>query len=196
VTIRPHAGPHQLAKPLKPASLTTSRRHGPALRVTMKILKFDSTRLALAACLSLLSAGSAWAGSTGHPQHDKAPANVSPAALPPIRIVSPQPAARVGPVVTVEFETPADLSKMTMSGAETSIHLHIDMDGVSIMPALADLKRVGTQRYRYTFDLPAQPGERSVAVYWSDARHKTIEASVRRVGVTVVAPGAKGTAKP
>lgn len=166
----------------------------------MQTFTFKGMRLAVGAGVLLASLlasfGSAWAGSTDHQDHDPAAAKAAAAALPPIRIVSPQPGARVGPVLTVEFETPADLRKMTMSGADTGIHLHIDMDGMSIMPAFDDLKRVGRQRYRYTFDLPAQPGERSVAVYWSDARHKTIDASLRRVGVTVVPAEAKGAAKP
>lgn len=105
--------------------------------------------------------------------------------LPTLRILSPKDGARVGRTISIEFETPADLSKMTMSAQEIGAHLHIDMDVISLMPTQADFKPLGGNRYRYTFDLPAEPGKRVLKVYWSDAAHKTIEETVQQVTVTV-----------
>jgi len=111
--------------------------------------------------------------------------------LPAIRIVAPVVGAQVGPDLAVEFDTDADLANMTMGAKAIGVHLHVDIDGTSLMPTMADLKRLGKNRYRYTFDMPAPPGPHLISVYWSDAQHKTIESSVRRVGVTVSVPATK-----
>lgn len=114
--------------------------------------------------------------------------------LPTLRIVSPVAGAQVGPNIKVEFETDADLARMTMSAKYIGVHLHVGIDDTSLMPMMADLVRVGKNRYRYVFDLPAAPGQRVISVYWSDGSHKTIESSVQKVSVVVV-PN-QGTAKP
>lgn len=110
--------------------------------------------------------------------------------LPAIRIVAPVAGAQVGPDLAVEFETGADLENMTMGAKPIGVHLHVDIDGTSLMPAMVDLKRSGKSRYRYAFDMPVAPGKHTLSVYWSDAQHKTIESTVRKVIVTVVAPQA------
>lgn len=148
-----------------------------------------------------LACATAWAGGAdhgkGHHGHaaEHKPQAAKPARgqeLPSLRIVSPKEGARAGRTLSVDFETPADLSKMTMSAKEIGAHLHIDLDGLSLMPAQSDLKPLGANRYRYTFDLPALPGTRVIKVYWSDAAHKTIESTVQQVTVTVVDDGAGG----
>lgn len=150
--------------------------------------------------LAVISSSAAAATEGGHHGHDghaqrPAASNKSPGVekLPPLQIVSPQSGAKVGRIITVEFETPADLAKMTMDAAVIGVHLHVDLDGTSLMPASTDLTRTAVGRYRYTFDLPVHPGPHVVKVYWSDAKHKTIEESVKTVRFTVVdgQPGAK-----
>lgn len=132
----------------------------------------------------------------GHGSHAMSPRGAAKdmKELPPLRIVSPVAGARVEPDLKVEFETDADLASMTMSAKSIGVHLHVGIDGTSLMPVMADLARVGKNRYRYTFDLPAAPGQRVISVYWSDASHKTIESSVQKVSVVVV-PN-QGKAKP
>jgi hypothetical protein len=93
--------------------------------------------------------------------------------------------AKVDPTITVVFETVGDLAKMTMDAKEVGNHLHIDIDGTSLMPMMKDLVPLGKNQYRYVFDLPVKPGKHVVSVYWSDAQHKTIESSVRKVNVSV-----------
>lgn len=116
--------------------------------------------------------------------------------LPPLRIVSPLAGARVESNIEVEFETDADLANMTMSAKSIGVHLHVGIDGTSLMPMMADLVRVEKNRYRYVFDLPAAPGQRVISVYWSDASHKTIESSVQKVSVVVVPKQGKAKPKP
>jgi|JI10StandDraft_1071094.scaffolds.fasta_scaffold13531_3 hypothetical protein len=133
-------------------------------------------------------------GHGSHAETTKHPAS-APTRQPSLRIVAPGNDARVGPDVVLEFETTADLAKMTMGSAPVGVHLHPDIDGSALMPALADLKRVGKNRYRYAFELPAAPGPHVLSVYWSDASHKTLESTRNSVSVTVL-PKTAATAKP
>ena len=64
--------------------------------------------------------------------------------LPRLRIVSPLSGAQVEPNMEVEFETDADLANMTMSAKSTGVHLHVGIDGTSLMPMMADLARVAS----------------------------------------------------
>lgn len=157
--------------------------------------------IGLGMAITAFSAYAADAMKSHHPGHGEhahqaAASNKSHGAekLPPLHIVSPKSGDKVvGRVISVEFETPADLAKMTMDAGVVGVHLHVDLDGTSLMPVSTDLTRTGEGRYRYTFDLPVHPGPHVVKVYWSDAQHKTIEESVKTVRFTVVdgKPGAK-----
>lgn len=132
----------------------------------------------------------------GHGSHAMSPPSAAKdiKELPLLRIVSPVAGAQVGPNIQVEFETDADLARMTMSAESIGVHLHVGIDDTSLMPVMADLVRVGKNRYRYAFDLPAALGKRIISVYWADGSHKTIESSVQKVSVVVV-PN-QGKAKP
>jgi hypothetical protein len=122
---------------------------------------------------------------SGHATMSAKKSTVAPSPLPIITIVSPVEGAQVDPTITVVFETVGDLAKMTMDAKEVGNHLHIDIDGTSLMPMMKDLVPLGKNQYRYVFDLPVKPGKHVVSVYWSDAQHKTIESSVRKVNVSV-----------
>lgn len=105
--------------------------------------------------------------------------------VPPLRILYPQSGAKVGTQLAVVFETPGDMQRLTMSAAAVGTHLHIETDGISLMPVQNQLIRLGEGRYVFVFDLPVKPGERELRVYWSDGMHKTIDASMQAVKVTV-----------
>jgi hypothetical protein len=125
--------------------------------------------------------------------HTDAPVKKSkeaPHPLPTLTIVSPAEGAQVGSTIAVVFETTGDLAKMTMDAKKVGNHLHLDIDGTSLMPVMKDLVPVGKNQYRYVFDLPVSPGKHVVSVYWSDAQHKTVEYTVRKVNV-VVGPAAQ-----
>jgi hypothetical protein len=105
--------------------------------------------------------------------------------VPPLRILYPQAGAVVGTQLAIVFETPGDMQRLTMSAAEVGTHLHIETDGISLMPVENQLIRLGSGRYVFVFDLPVKPGQRELRVYWSDGMHKTIDASMQVVKVTV-----------
>lgn len=133
----------------------------------------------------------AWAGDYhshqghGQPYKSKTEAPAAVSHFPALNIISPKEGARVDPAIAVVFETPADLAEMTMSAKQIGVHLHVAIDDTSLMPVMEDLARLGRNRYRYVFDMPVEPGKHVVSVYWSDAQHKTIESTVRKVSVTV-----------
>lgn len=122
----------------------------------------------------------------GH-QHGATTARVpADASVPPLAIVMPENGAVVGSQLAVIFQTPADMAVMTMgSSGKVGTHLHIDTEGVSLMPTMKQLIRLGNDRYLFVFDLPARPGKKTLRVYWSDAQHRTVESSMSKVTVQV-----------
>jgi hypothetical protein len=152
-------------------------------------LKFSTLACALTAMASMAGLPARAADHSHHGSgHATMPAKkstVAPSPLPTLAIVSPVEGAQVDPTIAVVFETAGDLAKMTMDAKEVGIHLHIDIDGTSLMPMMSDLVPLGKNQYRYVFDLPVKPGKHVVSVYWSDAQHKTIESTVRKVNVSV-----------
>ena len=121
-----------------------------------------------------------------HPGRDMMPnAGEAPAQLPPLKILMPETGATVGTRLAVVFQTPADLSKMTMGAPVPGAHLHIDAQDVSVMPSQEQLVRLGEDRYLFLFDLPAKPGKNTLRIYWSDAQHRTIADTVQQITVTV-----------
>ncbi len=104
---------------------------------------------------------------------------------PPLRILFPESGAKVGTQLAVVFETPGEMAKLTMSAPVVGTHLHIETDGISLMPGENQLIRLGGNRYVFVFDLPVEAGERSLRVYWSDGMHRTIESSMQTVKVLV-----------
>ena len=95
--------------------------------------------------------------------------------LPRLKILSPANGAMVSSPLDMVFETPADLSKMTMGAhmiEETAPHLHIDLDKRITMPTMKHLTKVGPNRYRFDFGR-VKPGRHTIRVYWADAKaHK------------------------
>lgn len=112
----------------------------------------------------------------------------SPAAsLPLLAIVSPVNGSTVRGPLSIVFETPADLSQMTMTKdtmARKLPHLHIDLDKRVLMPTMSQLVRLGGTRYRYHLGNVAA-GVHTVRVYWASGQtHKPI-GTAQTVTVTV-----------
>lgn len=123
----------------------------------------------------------------GHAQHSAdGAAGKGATEVPPLRILFPESGAKVGTQLAVVFETPGEMARLTMSAPVVGTHLHIETDGISLMPGEDQLIRLGGNRYVFVFDLPVKAGERSLRVYWSDGMHRTIDSSMQTVKVTVV----------
>jgi hypothetical protein len=148
--------------------------------------------------LAVLAASPAAAQSDHeHMHHHHAGADTMPAApeqpahLPSLKILLPENGATVGTQLAIVFQTPADLSKMTMSAPVVGTHLHIEARDVSMMPSREQLVRLGADRYVFLFDVPAKPGENTLRVFWADAQHRTMADSVQQVTVTVARDAAQ-----
>ena len=121
-----------------------------------------------------------------HMNHGQAAA---PSEVPPLKILMPGNGDIVGSRLAIVFETPADIGKMTMGHHAMGTHLHVQAGDAMVMPSQEQLVRLGTNRYLFLFDLPAQAGTEVLQVSWAGADHKTIESSVQRVTVTVAPEG-------
>jgi hypothetical protein len=53
------------------------------------------------------------------------------------------------------------------------MHLHIEVDGTSFMPAAGDIEARPDGSYRWTFP-PLDPGPHTIRLYWSDMNHAAI----------------------
>lgn len=136
------------------------------------------------------------AGATDpHAGHHAVQAAPAPAAgtiaAPPLRILMPQTGDVIGTQVAVVIETPANLAGMTMDAPKVGTHLHIALGDTTLMPVRSDLVALGGQRYLYLFDLPVEPGEHVLQVYWSDAAHRTLAATIQSITIQVRAAAAK-----
>lgn len=154
-------------------------------------MKQTKTRLGLAfAALCCVASMAAQAAEEPHAHHHHPMADAAAAAplnVPPLELQMPHDGDTIGTQVAVVFKTPADLAAMTMGAAPVGVHLHVEIAGVALMPTRQQLIALGGNSYLYLFDLPAKPGANTIRVYWSDAQHRTLEATVRAVTVQVKA---------
>lgn len=114
--------------------------------------------------------------------------SVAPSDIPLLKFVAPSEGATIGQRVAIVFEGPEQLSKFTMDNPQATLHLHIALDDLELMPMGDQLIGLGKGRYVFIFDLPAEPGKHSLSLYWADQQHKKIEDSVQSVTVTVGQP--------
>lgn len=122
-----------------------------------------------------------------HAHHPKPAPGQGAAAteVPALRIVMPAEGSKIGAQMALVFETPGDLRRLTMSAPAVGTHLHIEAEGISLMPVNDQLIRLGGNRYLFVFDLPAKPGPQTLKVFWADGSHKTIESTIQKVNVVV-----------
>jgi hypothetical protein len=154
---------------------------------------FIPLRACALAAMGTMAGSAIWADEHSHHRHDgPAPSDrqaaMAAGELPNIRIISPAEGAKVDATIALVLETRADLSRMTVGAQQMGAHLHVSIDSTSLMPTMEDLVRIGKNQYRYVFALPVEPGKHTVSVYWADAQHKTLDATVRKVGVAVGGP--------
>ena len=98
--------------------------------------------------------------------------------LPPLQLIAPVDHGGVTNPVALVIQTPGDIKQLTMGGTKMSgmgsmgatdarVHLHILVDGATIMPSSEQLKALGNNRYQYTLT-PLSPGAHTIKVFWAD----------------------------
>jgi len=135
--------------------------------------------------LAATCAGAAHDHHHGHHSKPEPGKNSAATEVPALRIVMPTEGSRIGTQMALVFETPGDLRRLTMSAPAVGTHLHIEAEGISLMPVNDQLIRLGGNRYLFVFDLPAKPGPQTLKVFWADGGHKTIESTIQKVNVVV-----------
>lgn len=131
-------------------------------------------------------ATSAFAAVGDHAHHDHQVAQgavVSTANVPALSIVMPESGERLANPAAVVLATDGDIESLTMSAAKIGVHLHVSVDGKSVMPIRDQLISVGAGRYVFVLEDGLDKGPHEISVYWADAAHKTISESVRTVNV-------------
>jgi hypothetical protein len=118
---------------------------------------------------ALLVAFALWANAAGQRAAAEA------ATLPSLQILAPANGDSVDARVELHFQVDADLRRAPEGWSAGRHHLHAAVDGQELMPGAADISILARDRYIWTFPtLP--PGERTIRLFWSDARHRPIPA--------------------
>ena len=100
--------------------------------------------------------------------------------LPPLQLIAPVDHGGVTNPVALVIQTPGDIKQLTIGGmkmsgmgsmgaADARVHLHILVDGATIMPSSEQLKALGNNRYQYTLT-PLSPGAHTIKVFWPTTR--------------------------
>lgn len=104
-------------------------------------------------------------------------------AVPVLAIVMPMAGAKMSNPAGIVIETDGDIDKLTMSAEKIGVHLHVAVDGRSVMPIREQLISVGGGRYAFIIDDPLMPGAHEISVYWADGSHKTIGESIQTLNI-------------
>jgi hypothetical protein len=93
---------------------------------------------------------------------------------PPIEIVAPASGAVLdGPLEIVFRLESGELSRFADGWGLGNMHLHIDVDAASFMPATKDITRLPDGSYHWSFGVLG-PGEHEIRIYWSDVLHQPL----------------------
>jgi hypothetical protein len=96
--------------------------------------------------------------------------------VPQLTLVEPRDGAAVDTPVELIFDVDRARIRIGPGGwGYGTMHLHVLVDGLEVMPGPDDIEYVGSpSRWRWTLP-PVAPGERSLHLFWSDLRHRPVE---------------------
>lgn len=95
-------------------------------------------------------------------------------AAPTLQIVSPSEGDSIRGPLTVVFRVPGEMEMQPGGWGIGDRHLHLELDGVELMPAAADIERLGEGEYRWTVGMPTT-GSHTLRLLWSGLDHRPIE---------------------
>lgn len=94
--------------------------------------------------------------------------------IPALQIVTPDDGAEVWGPLRIEFRSSRVVEHGSGGWGVDDLHIHLDIDGRSFMPASRDIERISDGEYRWS--LPAlPPGAHTLRLYWSGPDHRALE---------------------
>lgn len=90
---------------------------------------------------------------------------------PPLDLISPADGATVEGPLEVVFRTSGQMEPLPGGWGVGDHHVHLELDGVELMPADADIERLDGGQYRWS--LPGTgPGPHALRLLWSGPDHR------------------------
>lgn len=96
-----------------------------------------------------------------------------PDTIPTLGMIAPVQGATVSGPLVVDFSSTRELEQGPGGWGVETLHIHLDINGQSFMPAPQDVVRSPNGLYRWT--LPAlSAGEHSLRLYWAGPDHREV----------------------
>lgn len=92
---------------------------------------------------------------------------------PRIQQIAPEEGALIDGPVEVVFRVREEMERLPGGWGIGDHHLHLEMDGVELMPAAEDIERVGEGEYRWIVGA-AEPGPHALRLLWSGPDHRPL----------------------
>jgi hypothetical protein len=96
------------------------------------------------------------------------------AAPPAVRLVAPAAGVTLTGALEVVFDLDEELQRMPSGWGVEGHHLHLQLDGLELMPGAADIEALEGGSYRWRVGR-LEPGVHRLRLFWSDARHAPVE---------------------
>jgi hypothetical protein len=89
---------------------------------------------------------------------------------PAVRLLEPAPGTALTGPLAVVFELDGELRQMSSGWGVEGYHLHLQLDGLELMPAPGDITELPDKGYRWTVGR-LEPGPHTLKLFWADASH-------------------------
>lgn len=90
---------------------------------------------------------------------------------PRLEHIAPRDGETIGRPLQVVFRVPERMERLAGGWGVGDHHLHLELDGVELMPASSDIERLKDGEYRWVVAEP-EPGPHALRLLWSGADHR------------------------
>lgn len=98
-----------------------------------------------------------------------------PLTSPPLLVLlEPTAGGEVDGPLALVFDVQAQLERQPAGWGVGGYHLHLQLDGLELMPGPADVTPVRSGGYRWVVG-ELEPGTHRLQLFWSDAQHRRVE---------------------
>jgi hypothetical protein len=97
------------------------------------------------------------------------------AAPPTIELLKPASGAILTEPLAVDFRVDGDLIQQPSGWGVAGQHVHLQLDGLELMPSAADIEQRPSGSYRWRVGR-LEAGPHRLRLFWSDAQHRPVEA--------------------